>query len=207
MPKTTKTCASAPHTGRSRAGTYSDNGVRSSETSSGSAALTTPIRVTNCAPPGRCWTMLNSRIRQVAAVASGTAANFFRATCSRTVPNNAPHSATAASLAIATGPFRTPPAWVLRITTGSPNPRWRKRLLDYLHIRSRLTNPHRHLCGSQSSSRGRNIHEIPPDGCPAPSAPRRRATPSRPVPPPAPGAPCRTAPGAGDGTARAGSVR
>ncbi|MBJ6638383.1 hypothetical protein H4K36_11620 [Streptomyces sp. DHE7-1] len=42
IPNTNRTCASAPHTGRSRAGTNSDSGVRDSACHSGSSARTAP---------------------------------------------------------------------------------------------------------------------------------------------------------------------
>ncbi|QGV80999.1 hypothetical protein EIZ62_24230 [Streptomyces ficellus] len=43
MPNTSRICASAPHTGRSSAGTNSDSGVRSSACHSGSSARTEPM--------------------------------------------------------------------------------------------------------------------------------------------------------------------
>ncbi len=46
-PKTSRICASAPHTGRSRAGTNSDSGVRSSANHRCSSAWTEPMFWTN----------------------------------------------------------------------------------------------------------------------------------------------------------------
>ncbi len=92
IPNTSSTWASAPHTGRSSAGTKSDSGVRSSATHRGSSARTEPTACTGPYPHGWFCTSWNNDVRHTAARVSATARGPRSRRAARTVPNSGPHS-------------------------------------------------------------------------------------------------------------------
>ncbi|OSY53816.1 hypothetical protein BG846_00513 [Streptomyces fradiae ATCC 10745 = DSM 40063] len=143
IPKTTRTCASAPHTGRSSAGTNSDRGVRASAAHSGSSARTDPTAWTGPYPHGWFCTSWNSPVRHTAAVVRGTARGPRAASAARTAPNSGPHSRRAnARTAGLTGP---PPAGARRAagararSAGPAGPR--RRSVAGLFLRRSMGSP------------------------------------------------------------------
>lgn len=85
IPKTSRICASAPHTGRSSAGTNSDSGVRSRASQNGSTALTDPRSWTGWKPHEVCCTIWKTAVRQTAPRVIGIARHLSRTSASRTV--------------------------------------------------------------------------------------------------------------------------
>ncbi len=96
MPKTMRICASAPHTGRSSAGTNNDRGVRSSASHQGSCAWTEPSRWTGWKPQDWFWTIWKTAVSTTAASVIGTARNRLRANVPHTAARSGPHSVRAA---------------------------------------------------------------------------------------------------------------